>query len=591
MKAATTACLWVLCLLCDAAHANALTVDYVRDPGGEFSIEQIANRDDWRPLVTEGMTVPSFGFSADTFWVRVRLGRELPRNGYLEIEYSALDEVVFFEQIDARFREVGRSGDTLSFADRDIPHRGHVFEITHGSDARYFFKVKTSGSVQLPVHFHTPAGFASHNSGENLLYGLYYGYMLLLTIAALVAAVHLREALFAYYFCYVICLLSTMASINGFAYQYFWPRGGLWPSISGPLFVASASVFAVLFAGAFLGPRCRTKSASVGFVLVYSMAGATLLACIGQSSSIVIKLGTLTGMIAVPAILWPTFIAFRRGVQGAKYFLVAWGIFLSAFFSTGLVLFGLAPSNFFTNNIMQISSMIDVLILSMALVERGRQLRAQKERAIADTRDILISTNQRLEAEVADRTRDLRTKNEELAQLAARDSLTSLLNHETVFERLNEELSAASRFKHDVAVLMIDIDHFKSVNDEFGHQLGDEVLVAVAQTLKNRLRQYDICGRYGGDEFIMVLGQTSREGAIKLAERLRKDIAELCIPNAPACRITASFGIAVYDHKAAPLETRILVSYSDRALYEAKGSGRNIVRVYANGDNVPHSVS
>ncbi|MBB6218548.1 two-component system cell cycle response regulator [Anaerosolibacter carboniphilus] len=164
----------------------------------------------------------------------------------------------------------------------------------------------------------------------------------------------------------------------------------------------------------------------------------------------------------------------------------------------------------------------------------------------------------------------LKQKNLELEEMAKLDSLTRLYNHRYIYERLEEEIQRAKRYKHDLSIIMFDIDNFKQVNDIYGHPTGDEVIVKVSSTLKNICRSTDILGRYGGEEFLILLPETGLADGIKLAERLRTQIADLTYSQ-ESLKVTISGGVATLGNQGA-LE---LVKKVDNLLYEAKNSGRN----------------
>jgi len=158
------------------------------------------------------------------------------------------------------------------------------------------------------------------------------------------------------------------------------------------------------------------------------------------------------------------------------------------------------------------------------------------------------------------------------------DGLTGLLNHVAIRELLAEELDRAGRFKHETAVIMLDIDNFKRVNDDYGHQAGDTVIRGLANLLNTRLRRYDGLGRYGGEEFMIILPNTSPAHAAKLVNRLRKEFAQM--PHHLGDRVLyASFSAGVATC-ATSCEISELIEAADAALYKAKDAGRNCVRLF-----------
>jgi diguanylate cyclase (GGDEF)-like protein len=157
--------------------------------------------------------------------------------------------------------------------------------------------------------------------------------------------------------------------------------------------------------------------------------------------------------------------------------------------------------------------------------------------------------------------------------------LTGIANRRHWDWRLAEEIARAQRYRYPVAVLMVDIDHFKRVNDTHGHQVGDEVLRQVAERLRSTLRRTDFLARYGGEEFGIIAPQTALEAAKVLAERLRRAIARepIQVNNELSIPLTISVGVAVFPEHGQ--NESDLVAAADAALYRAKQDGRNCVRV------------
>ena len=176
----------------------------------------------------------------------------------------------------------------------------------------------------------------------------------------------------------------------------------------------------------------------------------------------------------------------------------------------------------------------------------------------------------------------LRRTLEARARQAATDALTGLPNRRAFDRQFNAEFKRARRFGEALSVLLIDVDHFKQINDRDGHLVGDEVLRHLAATLKARLpRQFDILARFGGEEFVVVLPHTDREAAMQVAERLRTAVENTLIQTSDGARsITISIGIGHLAMRAEPMTTHDLLDEADRCLYESKRQGRNRVTAY-----------
>ncbi len=163
--------------------------------------------------------------------------------------------------------------------------------------------------------------------------------------------------------------------------------------------------------------------------------------------------------------------------------------------------------------------------------------------------------------------------------LATTDVLTGLNNRRNFFELARNELGRAQRYERSLSLLMIDLDHFKQVNDQYGHTVGDQVLQAVAQRCKDIIRQQDVIGRYGGEEFAVILPETDSQAAYLTANRIRAHIADTPFraTNGDAISLTVSIGIASLDQDIQDLT--LFLNTADTALYKAKGSGKNCIVV------------
>jgi diguanylate cyclase (GGDEF)-like protein len=166
---------------------------------------------------------------------------------------------------------------------------------------------------------------------------------------------------------------------------------------------------------------------------------------------------------------------------------------------------------------------------------------------------------------------------DELEHQAFTDSLTGLANRRNFMDSAEIELARARRFGNTNAVLLLDIDHFKAVNDKYGHKAGDTALEALADTLRNRLREVDIIGRIGGEEFAVLLPETDMKMASQAAERLRQAVEEreITVGNNLPLHLTVSIGIASPAKPSEKIEE--ILRLADSALYAAKNSGRNCV--------------
>lgn len=167
-----------------------------------------------------------------------------------------------------------------------------------------------------------------------------------------------------------------------------------------------------------------------------------------------------------------------------------------------------------------------------------------------------------------------------LEQLAVQDDLTGLYNYRYLHTRLNEEFKRAERYREPLACVMVDIDHFKRVNDRFGHDTGDTVLRESSARIRKAVREIDVVTRYGGEEFLLVLPSTNFSGALAVADRVWRAVGgEPFLFASTSERISISVGVAVFPSRDIKSKDQ-LIKAADRALYQAKGDGRDRICVY-----------
>lgn len=175
--------------------------------------------------------------------------------------------------------------------------------------------------------------------------------------------------------------------------------------------------------------------------------------------------------------------------------------------------------------------------------------------------------------DAAQANRDLKEANKTIERLARTDGLTGLANRRSLDEAFVREIARAERSGQPLSMILADLDHFKSINDRYGHTAGDQVLICAAKVFGGRLRRYDLAARYGGEELVLLLPGTSADIAISIAERIRREVAAINVPGLDV-RFTLSLGVAAWKsgEKPGPFLAR-----ADAALYQAKNAGRNRV--------------
>jgi diguanylate cyclase (GGDEF)-like protein len=232
------------------------------------------------------------------------------------------------------------------------------------------------------------------------------------------------------------------------------------------------------------------------------------------------------------------------------------------------------------------------LLLAVENLLRQHRLEHENQQLIASLsakNQALLEMNRELEAKIHERTHELAEADLRLGQLAVTDGLTGLYNHRHFHERLHLEVERSQRSGLPLSLLMLDVDHFKQFNDAFGHPAGDEVLRQLARVFGDARRANDVVARYGGEEFAVILVDTAKFTAAKVAERIRERVhAHDFSEAAPrAGRLSVSVGVATYPEDGGDAEG--LVRVADAALYAAKRAGRN--RVVLATESLVHPAS
>jgi diguanylate cyclase (GGDEF)-like protein len=196
-----------------------------------------------------------------------------------------------------------------------------------------------------------------------------------------------------------------------------------------------------------------------------------------------------------------------------------------------------------------------------------------------DPRELLARV--RAQLRIKDLHDRLTAANRKLEELVDVDDLTGLFNMRSVYQKIENEIHRAGRFERAVGVVMMDLDEFKKVNDTHDHLFGSFVLSQVGRIIRHNIRQVDFAARYGGDEFLITLSETTVDGAFGFCERLRKTIAATLFQNkTDSMHLTASLGLAVVEPARSHIDSRTLVRAADSALYDAKRGGKNCTKVY-----------
>lgn len=567
-------------------------VDYYEDPSGQQDIDSIRSLSE-TAWMQHPDTSPNFGFSRSAYWFRLPVEVhslktwQLSHLWLLEIDYPMLDEISLYLFSDGNLVQRVKTGDLEPFQNRPIPSREFVLPLKfpENGEATLYLRVASNGALQMPMYLRTEKDFITQDDLETVGLGLFFGILLAMILHNLVIYFKIYEWPYLYYVLYVLTFGLFMAALTGWGYKYIWPDAVDFQSYCVTLFMLLSNIFACRFIHYFLdlprnAPRIGLLLCAVVVVLLLLLI-VTPFGLYHFTSQIGTAISFFTAMVA----LYVGIIQWLRGMEMARYFTVAWATFLIAVMQAALGKFGLLPDNFWTENFLQIGMTLEVILLSLALGDRLNNEKQERIKAQEEAIQLQFKHNEELEFKVAERTVELEEANKKLKRQATTDSLTGLFNRRYFFERGNHLLELAKRYQHPIALIMLDIDHFKSVNDTYGHDVGDIVIRHVAEILLRGSRKTDIAVRLGGEEFCLLLPETAADTALATAERIRTAIETSFVEHGGGkIEITASFGVSCAEPSQQEINFTELLKKSDKALYQAKETGRNRVVMSPDGE-------
>lgn len=561
-------------------------VRFLEDPQGRLTVADLQGRDvGWQ---AGGSGAFNQGYSSSVWWLHLQLRNDGNRvvERYLELSYAVLDYVDVHVYAGADALKTYQLGDLYPFHERPVDSRFFVLPLQWqpGQTLDVFFRIKTSSAVQAPLTLWRQDAFVRSENNSNIAQGLYYGAMVVIAVYNLLIFLVLLERSYLFYVGFVMSLPMFMAAVSGQGYRYLWPDAVAWNDHAIPFFLASAFMFAALFARRFLQVGKWSPLANKMLLVSAACAGTCGALAFAMPYYISIHLLVPLGLFVIILDMVVGVLALFHQVPNARYYLIAWSAFLVGALMFALNKLGVLPANFLTEYSMQMGSILEAVLLSFAMAERINVERKLRFEAQTEALQVTRRLNEELEQRVQERTLALEQANRKLEELSTTDQLTGLKNRRYLDTVLLEEWSRCKRYGRPLSVLLLDIDFFKKVNDEFGHQAGDVCLQQVAHRIMNSSRwPSDKVARYGGEEFCLVLPETDAEGAAVVAERIRAAVAEVPVStDAGTLQVTVSLGtFSAVPGDQCSLEQ--MVHGADMALYASKENGRN--RVTSSGQS------
>ena len=422
---------------------------------------------------------------------------------------------------------------------------------SHANAQAILLKLEPSGTLAAPERFKLQNidEFLLEDSSWLTFATACFAVMAAMALMALCFAIMLRDMTFAWYMGYILCYAVVQGVETGFV---FHPLGLSWLAGSEVLVGASATALSVSFAALFISrfcdiqryvPALRVPVVALGF----AMPLIVVLRCTGIEALVSMAQALVNPVLILGALLLLV-TALATGVRGSRqawFFLAGWTPLLVLTAMTSAQATGALPSLDWLNDASIGMGAFEAVVLSLGLADRALTMRRDRD---------------------------------QVRVLADRDALTNILNRRAWTEAANRMLASVADTDRPIALLFLDLDHFKLLNDMQGHAAGDRALMAVAEVLSHELRPTDLLGRYGGEEFVAMLHDVNQEQALQVATRLCRRVHRMEIPvDLDDLRLSVSIGLAMRS-MGDTLET--MIDRADQAMYYVKLHGRNQAHAY-----------
>ncbi|WP_295798486.1 diguanylate cyclase [uncultured Microbulbifer sp.] len=552
------------------------------DPSGTAGLEEVLaayRAGEFGPLHSAGST----GLKKGTYWSRFVLQNTSPAPLTLNIEYvdhQLIDLVAYDRSNDTsgQFEQLVRLSMGAPFSERPVFHNRFVFPITldagEGRELLVRFDSHEAGFVFPSMRIWSPEHLSQSHTGETALLAFLFGGIALIAVFSFIVGLTTGEVSFFAYSIYGVSKIVAWGTILGLTHQYLLRNDFHWSYMS--MTGAISILCGVIFDRMFLQTRKYTPR--LDYVLLLMMVNASLLLLSAIFQIKAMALMTITfALLLYPMSTVIALVRWRQGSSEAAVFAVGWTLLLAGLFYQALRDLGYVEHNLVNYYLPPLSSFIEMITIMAAMGMKLRRLRIQSIRSERQYRRHLEQSKVKLEAQVRARTEELEIAKRQAELEARTDPLTGIRNRRSFLADAEFCLKHAQRKSLPASLLMFDIDHFKSINDCHGHSIGDEALREFSNTIQKKVRETDVFGRLGGEEFALLIVE-SPEDAVRTAERMRGCIAGIRLEcPAGVIRFTSSIGIA-HRHHAESVEQ--LLKLADQALYIAKERGRDVVVEY-----------
>ena len=598
----------LLCTFCSFANTVTIKHDfesqnidslyYSFEPNSISDATQ-SNYKNWQKTSNKPLNL---GLEQRPVWLTFKVKNILNHNTeqLLSINNPLLSDVQVYQLHNSQLLSHTQIRDDYTLNERTIKNESLLVKLTTpaNSETTIFIKVKNEVGLRVPLTLWLPETYLAHKGKLNLIYGLLIGFVFSLAVSCLVLYGFSRKIYFAYASAITFILGFSLAYLCGFGLRYIHPSAPALQQFMIPILL----MLAALMFSPLQKRVCQPKDSfllKAQNVVVIILGLSLLFVWLLPNDVVAVAFLSLIPIVLIFYIITTSICIRTTSSNSNKALLLAFVFFLVVMLYLIVVLMGLYTFDESTQAFVFTCFFGSIFclcysVIKLFILQRDEEVAVQQAIiAKSSAQDSLLKerlklqekTRQELESQVDERTfelqvtlRELEDKNRELQQLNTEDALTGAKNRRFFDKKLVMELRRSRREQTPLSIIMLDIDHFKSINDTYGHIIGDQVIKAVADIIKSYLkRPLDEVARYGGEEFVVLLPNTSKDGAHNIAEQIRSAIENNTVTVANNdIKFTISAG--VHTHVADDINNpQIFTECADKALYYAKQHGRNQV--------------
>lgn len=527
-------------------HSLLSDVSYFHeDPNSPLSLQEVQQRFQSGQVQHPKQNFLSLGISKQATWIRLEVQNTTgePQFQRLNAAQPWVDHLSVYLMNDSGLLKEWHSGDSLVADSHLLAGVGFVFDMTiPPGKSDILIRGQSLDPLTLPIALLDSYQSRTLDSQIHVTSGIVYGVLLALVGFNLVLYSSLKQLDALLYSIYISCFIIVNLSYNGYGFAWFYPNSLFIANHLTLIFMVFHGVSGLVFVSNFLEIRTRTPKLHLGLNIYNALGIIAMVVLISLqqhllATTLAFKFLSLTTVIMIFLGIWNL-----GKTKDAWYFLGAVACSMLGLLITTLSVWGMLPYNYYSYNGAVFGVVFEAIILAVI---------------------------------VAYRLKDVEQKRATAEYLAAYDPLTNLFNRRSLMSAGTKLIHFADQSKKPLSFVMMDIDHFKTVNDTYGHQVGDQALIHIANLLRSNTRATDTLSRWGGEEMVILLPNTNASQALAYTEHLRLTIAQTpLIHEGQEIKLTASFGIATRK-KFETLDE--LYQRADKQLYLAKRQGRNRV--------------